>query len=452
VRLSCLGHATWLAEAGDLRLLVDPLLEDRHHGGVFDVFPRRAVHAEALRPDFLLVSHAHPDHFDPESLARLARLDPDTVVVTPDALVASSATRLGFRTVRVVPPGTRVELDTVTLVTTPSVAPDEWGVVLGAGESTVFDQVDTVFESPGAAARVVARALEALGHAPGARLDLGLLRWQPMLEVAAVLGERTAFPHRDYAAILSEIAAIDARFVVPSASGAVHVDHAAWLNGFVHPVSEARFLRDLERRAPRCVGLSSVTGDAYEVAPGSVAHVAGGGSSLVTVTVDERDPRRFRPIAIPPVTDARGTDIDRARAVVEPFVLGALAPALGRAFGQRRMPLRFVLEVVCAGDDRLPFTITVANERAVVERRSDDEWDALVEITGSALADVLEARRHFGDALLGGELRGRVRAYDVSAEGLSRTPVGAIFLYHALSYEDAFRRWVEAELDRLAPP
>ena len=30
-----LGHAMWLAEAGGVRLVFDPLLEAAHHGGVF---------------------------------------------------------------------------------------------------------------------------------------------------------------------------------------------------------------------------------------------------------------------------------------------------------------------------------------------------------------------------------------------------------------------------------
>ena len=89
----------WLCEAAGLRLLFDPLLGPEHHCGVFETVPRRRVHAEALRPDFVLVSHRHPDHFDVPSLHRLARLDPEAVVITPDALVAWAARTLGFRTV-----------------------------------------------------------------------------------------------------------------------------------------------------------------------------------------------------------------------------------------------------------------------------------------------------------------------------------------------------------------
>ena len=82
-----LGHAGWLIEAAGLRLVCDPLVEVDHHGGVFEVRPRRRLRAAALRADFILISHRHPDHFDVRSLAQLAALDPDSVVITPDELV-----------------------------------------------------------------------------------------------------------------------------------------------------------------------------------------------------------------------------------------------------------------------------------------------------------------------------------------------------------------------------
>src|SRR5687767_601359 len=89
----------WLADLGEVRVLFDPLLGETHHGGLFEVAPRRTVDAAALRPDFIVVSHAHGDHFDVPSLRRLAALDPDAVVLTSDPLVEGAARRLGFRSV-----------------------------------------------------------------------------------------------------------------------------------------------------------------------------------------------------------------------------------------------------------------------------------------------------------------------------------------------------------------
>lgn len=165
----CLGHATWLAEAGGLRLLCDPLLDAAHHGGVFEVVPRRSLVAEALRPDFVLVSHRHPDHFDVPSLRRLIALDRDVVIVTPDPLVAWTCEQLGARGVRVVPPGHRIDLDGLALITTPSLAPDEWGVMIASEDGVVWNQVDTVLADPAHVRRVVATSSAAVTAYAAAR-------------------------------------------------------------------------------------------------------------------------------------------------------------------------------------------------------------------------------------------------------------------------------------------
>ena len=173
-----LGHACWLIEAAGLRLLCDPLLEVEHHGGVFEVSPRRRLRAELLRPDFILVSHRHPDHFDIPSLARLAALDPASVVVTPDALVAEAARALGFVDVKLLPAGQHVELDGVELVTTESFADDEWGLMVATDDGVVWNMVDAVLGDAAHAWSVAEAGLAALGHP---RVDLALVQGQPRL-------------------------------------------------------------------------------------------------------------------------------------------------------------------------------------------------------------------------------------------------------------------------------
>ena len=69
LRLTYVGHATVLIEADGLRCLTDPFLRDRlgplrRHGPTPDPAAIGAL-------DLVLISHAHPDHFDPRSLRRL---------------------------------------------------------------------------------------------------------------------------------------------------------------------------------------------------------------------------------------------------------------------------------------------------------------------------------------------------------------------------------------------
>ena len=90
-RLTYVGHATVLIEADGLRCLTDPFLRDRlgplrRHGPTPD--------PGAIGPlDLVLISHAHPDHFDPRSLRHL-RGDP--LLIVPHGL-GRAAQRTGHR-------------------------------------------------------------------------------------------------------------------------------------------------------------------------------------------------------------------------------------------------------------------------------------------------------------------------------------------------------------------
>jgi L-ascorbate metabolism protein UlaG (beta-lactamase superfamily) len=81
VRLVYVGHATVLIEFPSVRVLTDPFFglrlgPLRRHGPEPDLDAIGAV-------DVVLISHAHPDHFDPPSLGRLAGTP---IVVVPSGL------------------------------------------------------------------------------------------------------------------------------------------------------------------------------------------------------------------------------------------------------------------------------------------------------------------------------------------------------------------------------
>lgn len=87
--LTWLGHATVLIEMAGIRLLTDPFLRDRlgplrRHGPTPD--------PSILGPiDAVLISHAHPDHFDRTSLRSLPGRP---MLIVPDGL-GTTARRLG---------------------------------------------------------------------------------------------------------------------------------------------------------------------------------------------------------------------------------------------------------------------------------------------------------------------------------------------------------------------
>jgi Beta-lactamase superfamily domain len=445
----CLGHATWLAEVSGLRLLFDPLLEDSHHGGVFEVYPPRTIDVEALQADFVFVSHRHPDHFDLESLRRLAAIDPETVIVTPDDLVASCARRVGFRTVRVVPAETTIDLDGPRVVTSPSpnsIDP-EWGVVVADKTGVVYNQIDTSIGSPQDVHTFFGRIATTLGRRDARDLiTLALARWQPLLEVEAMLAGPIGFPFRAYADELERCAAIGARVVCPSAAGTRHSGPYAFMNRLAYPVSEARFIEDATARMPGTCVLRHLTGATYRVANREVRVDASGAldAGLVTAVGELHDPRVFRPLEIPPIEDPNldGRPPAQLRDATGAWVRDVLLPSVERASRGRR--LRYVLEIVLP--DRLDlFTIDTGTRPALLRNDDDSDWDVRCAVAGSLLLDVIEGRRHWGDLLLGGMLRACSRACHVDAQGVRPIPLQPLFVYEAISYEDSILR----VLDRL---
>jgi L-ascorbate metabolism protein UlaG (beta-lactamase superfamily) len=90
VRLTYIGHSTVLIELGGVCVLTDPVLRGRVAHLVRSAL---AVDLDAIaKVDLVLVSHMHPDHFDPGSLRMLDRAA--HLIVPRGAL--RMATRLGF--------------------------------------------------------------------------------------------------------------------------------------------------------------------------------------------------------------------------------------------------------------------------------------------------------------------------------------------------------------------
>ncbi len=90
LRLTWVGHSTVLIETGGRRFLTDPFLRDRlgplkRRGGSVDI-------ASLGRVDAVLLSHAHPDHFDRRSLRQL---EGDPIIVVPTGL-GRVVERMGF--------------------------------------------------------------------------------------------------------------------------------------------------------------------------------------------------------------------------------------------------------------------------------------------------------------------------------------------------------------------
>lgn len=438
-----------LTPAPGTRILFDPLLADAHHEGVFEVFPPRVLDVAALRPDLVVVTHRHPDHFDVASLAMLATLEPRPLLVTPDVLVGWAAERLGFE-VCLLGTWEPLRLDGAVLLPTPSFCDVvEWGMLVATPDAVAWNQVDTELRSPADVRAVLGRAAELLERpALATGPDLAIVRWQPLRQISAVLGSARSFPTAGYRQQLDLVAATGARAAIPGAAGARYAPDYAWLDAHAFPVPEARFLRDLGRRCPGTAAWPARIGGRW--------HVGAAGTTPLddepTVRVlDVPDTRRFAPWSIPDLVDATPAAGDRAE--VEAWLTGSLLPALAAHPSRLDGPARFALRVIYEGGpvDR---TFVVSHERAEpvgIHEGLDEDYDAAVAITGSALAGVIAGRSHWGRPLLGGLLRATTRAYRVDEHGLHAAAIPPIFLYLGLSYDAAFVAWVEGQVAAHAP-
>jgi len=82
MHVTYLGHAAILVEAGGTRILMDPWLTDPTYHGTWWHYPPLEIGVRDLpHIDYLYISHEHPDHFDPPTLAQL---DKNVQVVIPN--------------------------------------------------------------------------------------------------------------------------------------------------------------------------------------------------------------------------------------------------------------------------------------------------------------------------------------------------------------------------------
>ena len=144
MRVTHLGHACLLVEMADRRILVDP---GNFSSGFEDLTDLDAI----------LVTHNHPDHFDPEPAARLIRANPRATVHT-DPLTAEKLGAEGLRAaptrreeqfsvgdVTVTPVGELHAFNNDQVPQIPNV-----GLVLRAdGEPTLFHPGDAYDAEPG---------------------------------------------------------------------------------------------------------------------------------------------------------------------------------------------------------------------------------------------------------------------------------------------------------------
>lgn len=151
LRVLYVGHATVLVEVDGTRILTDPVLRDRL---LFLRARRGAPNLDALgQLDAVLLSHAHWDHLDVPSLARLGA---DVRVIAAAAAVPWLRRRRYRGRVEPVEPGDEKRVGAVTVRATPALhgrtgsavgfVVEGTGTVYFAGDTDLFPEMDGLVE------------------------------------------------------------------------------------------------------------------------------------------------------------------------------------------------------------------------------------------------------------------------------------------------------------------
>ncbi|MCB9588920.1 MAG: MBL fold metallo-hydrolase [Polyangiaceae bacterium] len=466
MRWHYLGHAMWLLELGEegTRVLFDPLLHDVHDDGLSSVSPRRELACELLRPDFVVVSHRHPDHFDVDSLAWLAAIDPECVVLTSDELVAAVCRRLSFVQVRVLGLWEQVELCGGTLTTTPSYGTCvEWGVAVSSADGVVWNHVDSVLGS----ANQAERTLEVLRGAAGQGVNLHLARWCPVLEVSAQLAGRIGFPRGTYAELLQGLAVLasEPTCFAPAAVSVVPLAPNDALASNAFPVTRAQFARDLSALSPNARLLDLNVGDTLTVERGVTQRWPG--KSPYVRAVDGGELPTFVPFEVAPLRDPWPCPSGDAVARIRNWLENELGPQLSRLSGegQNSLPVALCLDLrsgdkpygsvgeACARS-AASWTLLLTVGSWSLQPGIDPSYDQLVAVSLGGLLRVLDGVSSWGELLLSGQLRCSDRAYRVvhgqsggALERISWLP--ALFVYSAPGYEESFETATWRRVDDL---
>lgn len=468
MKLTFLGHASWLVQSRRAAVLLDPVLSD-FRGGHFTISPTRALRLDAMPAiDAVVVTHRHRDHFDPASLLRLDRAV--TVFCPRDPVILHALGRLGFADVHTVRDWSREQFRDLTLLFTRSSyrAVPEYGVLCCDGAGFFWNQVDT---------GITADTVERVTAAIGGPVDLVAHAYQPMCETDVVDSLSPAFPAEKYAALLHTAKMLAPRAIVPASNGYRVSGEHAWINAYKFPIGRERFVRDLATLLPETRTFIPNPGDVLQLGagPARLRPQAAARGFVRTVEDDCAELRRFDPTRPKPaLRDANPgrLTLRRLRRSVRYLFEERFLPASQRTSpGHPMLALKPLIECRVIYPDRaveswaLDFT---GAKPTMGVRAVGDASDHVLEIAASTLHGLMTGQTRSDIVLLTGQYRQFARAYRVVGgrlltqgqlappefHGAAATQGGALGLLLGWLEEepDAEVRLVDAELDRLLSP
>jgi L-ascorbate metabolism protein UlaG (beta-lactamase superfamily) len=297
MRLTLISHACWLIETADLTILTDPVFGEVFYDSMATWCPSRRFNPDALPEiDAIFLSHPHHDHFDPPTLAGLARRVP-MMLCSSDADVVDACRRVGFETVHPIKNFQAFKIGQTSLHITPAInsLESEHGLLVTDPDARVWNAVDSAFKPEWLP----------LLRIDGRGLDVHLANFTPVLFHEAIANGATHYPYEPYSRHLDTARLARAKLIVPGASGVSWLHRGAWMNHYLFPIKHQRFVEDVrgfenDSRAEICF-----PGDVIEILHGEPRVHRQARPELVS-TLDPRtfDRLDFNPTSsVPPLTE-----------------------------------------------------------------------------------------------------------------------------------------------------
>jgi L-ascorbate metabolism protein UlaG (beta-lactamase superfamily) len=231
-------NAMVMLESTQTKVLCDPWVTfDNESDSGFYNFPKCSMTREqvaALKPDYIYITHTHPDHFDPPTLDLFDKNTPVLVAPYEKNFTEREVRKLGFTDVRVVPLGDGLQLngdDRAWIEPAAVYSEVDSMAVFRLGGETVLNANDNVFNQ-----EQCARLRDAVGGIDVALLPSAAHGPWPMFfenlthEEKLEEAEKRATNQKQM--FLDYVNAVRPRYVVPFAGGIICAGDKARMYGY----------------------------------------------------------------------------------------------------------------------------------------------------------------------------------------------------------------------------
>lgn len=451
MKITMIGHAGILVETQDGNFLMDPIIFDPHQGDLFEICPKRTVNLNNLpKPDVIIISHQHLDHFDIKSLAALPK---ESEVIFPlDPLIDESLAALGFKKRVRLEDWTIIKYGNTELLTTPSLCPvPEFGILFRTPDGSYWNQVDTIVNQD------IIDNVRVFEQNP----DVIQAPWQPLLETAYLWNQPISFPYKEYEKILLRICHAKPRYVIPGANGFKYAGNSAWQNKVVFPVTRERFVQDLR---DMCNEIDDVfclnPGDILLLQSKEIKYIPQS-SNWVEMIEDDRNELDFRPNELDcNFSDKYPKEIkpDEVQSVIKVKAIKILQDFISEKGKDELQPL-FDWKIVYQLTVKFPekdeyWSVSFSETDPIIKEGRNPLANLTTTITASALYNLTTQQESWSTIIPSGSYRSCLTATLISnlqvhypKLDLIEDPIWKAFPYHPL-----LKSFINSEIERWKTP